>query len=84
MARLFGTTTAGLALPSTVVKLPNGDALQYAFATYTSSSGKVLEGVGVIPDEAISPSSDDLAKNNDPVLARAVEWIQEESSASSN
>ena len=79
MARLFGTTTAGLALPSTVIKLPNGDALQYAFATYTSSTGKVLEGVGVIPDESIAPTSDELSKNSDPVLARAVQWIQEQS-----
>lgn len=78
MARLFGTTTAGLALPSTVVKLPNGDALQYAFATYTSSSGDVLEGVGVSPDEEIAPSQDDLSKDGDPVLTRAVSWILEQ------
>ena len=78
LARLFGTTTAGLALPSTVVKLPNGDRLQYAFATYTSASGKVLEGVGVVPDEQIAPGPQELKENRDPVLARAVEWIQEQ------
>ena len=78
MARLFGSTTAGLALPSTVVKLPNGDALQYAFATYTSASGDILEGVGVSPDEEISPGREELSKDNDPVLTRAVTWILEQ------
>ncbi|MCR9199693.1 MAG: S41 family peptidase [Planctomycetaceae bacterium] len=80
LARLFGTTTAGLALPSTVVELPNGDRLQYAFATYTSASGKVLEGVGVVPDEQIAPGQQQLKENPDPVLSRAVEWITEQDS----
>jgi len=84
LARLFGTTTAGLALPSTVVKLPNGDRLQYAFATYTSASGKVLEGVGVIPDEQIAPGQQELKENRDPVLARAVEWINEQQTSADN
>lgn len=79
-ARLFGSTTAGLALPSTVVELPNGDRLQYAFATYTSASGKVLEGVGVVPDEQIAPSSQELREDGDPVLTRAVEWIEQQQS----
>jgi hypothetical protein len=49
-ARIFGTRTAGAALPSDIVRLPNGDGFQFAQASYTSEKGKVLEGAGVTPD----------------------------------
>lgn len=52
-ARIFGTRTAGAALPSDIIRLPNGDGFQYAQASYTSISGRVLEGNGVIPDEIV-------------------------------
>lgn len=77
-ARLFGTRTAGLVLPSTVERLPNGDGFQYAFASYTSSSGEVLEGVGVSPDAEILESSSGLLVGVDGPLAAAVAWIQNE------
>lgn len=75
LARLFGNQTAGLALPSTIVKLPNGDGFQYAFASYTSASGKTLEGVGVEPDERIVATRADLAEGKDPPLDHALQWI---------
>ena len=43
-ARIFGTRTAGAALPSVISKLPNGDGFQYAIANYISEGGKPLEG----------------------------------------
>ena len=43
-ARIFGTKTAGAALPSVITRLPNGDGFQYAIANYVSEGGRTLEG----------------------------------------
>lgn len=73
--RIFGEVSAGMALPSTVEKLPNGDALQYTTASYVSASGRALEGKGVIPDVEIPLRQADLLAGRDAVLAAALEWI---------
>ena len=78
LARVFGNRTAGLALPSIVTRLPNGDGFQYAMADYHSASGKSLELNGVLPDELIPLDPKRLAAQPDPVLARAVEWINQQ------
>lgn len=75
IARVFGQRTAGLSLPSTVEKLPNGDRFQYAIANYISASGKILEGNGVVPDETIKLTQENLTQEIDPVLKSAVQWI---------
>ncbi len=77
-ARVFGTRTAGAALPSTFVLLPNGDRFQYAFASYVSVGGKALEGNGVTPDIVVTPTREALLAGGDPVLNAAVEWIRGE------
>lgn len=77
-AKIFGTRTAGAALPSVFKKLPNGDGFQYAIANYISTGGKPLEGTGVIPDDEISPTREDLLAGRDPVLDAALEWIRKE------
>jgi len=88
-ARLFGSRTAGAALPSTVEILPNGDRFQYAIANYVSTNGLVLEGNGVEPDESVPLDRAALLTGRDPVLDAAVKWILSEpatklSSAGSN
>jgi carboxyl-terminal processing protease len=74
-ARVFGTRTAGAALPSVFEKLPNGDGFQYAIANYISAGGKPLEGIGVIPDEEVKLSRQHLLAGHDPVVDAAVSWI---------
>jgi carboxyl-terminal processing protease len=76
-ARIFGTHTAGAALPSVIERLPNGDGFQYAIANYISQSGKTLEGNGVTPDVEVSPDPEALRQGRDVVLEAALKWIQQ-------
>ncbi|HWQ53902.1 MAG TPA: S41 family peptidase [Bryobacteraceae bacterium] len=75
-ARVFGSVTAGGALPAQIEKLPNGDALLYAFADYISEGGKRLEGAGVRPDVEIGLTREALLAGRDPVLEAALKWIE--------
>ncbi len=77
-AEIFGSTTAGLALPSVVTRLPNGDGFQYAMAAYQSASGQSLEGTGVAPTRPVPLTRELLAREPDPVLAAAIRWILEQ------
>ena len=75
-ARVFGSPTAGAALPSVIERLPNGDAFQYAIANYVSQSGAVLEGKGVKPDVEVRPNRASLLAGKDDVLESALQWIK--------
>jgi carboxyl-terminal processing protease len=80
-ARIFGVRSAGAALPSDIIRLPNGDGFQYAQASYTSVSGKVLEGAGVTPDVVVEQTRQALSAGHDPVIEAADAWIQSTGSA---
>ena len=77
-ARIFGTHTAGAALPSLFDKLPDGDGFQYAIANYISEGGQQLEGLGVTPDVETPITREALLAGKDPALDAAVAWIQQE------
>jgi carboxyl-terminal processing protease len=74
-ARLFGTTSAGAALPSVIERLPNGDGFQYAFADYVTVKGNPLEARGVVPDEVVVPDRKALLAGRDNVVDAAITWI---------
>ena len=74
-ARIFGTRTAGAALPSDIIRLPNGDGFQFAQASYTSEKGKVLEGSGVTPDVEVRQTQGALLAGHDLVIEAAEAWI---------
>lgn len=74
-ARIFGTRTAGAALPSVIEQLPNGDGFQYAIANYISEGGATLEGNGVVPDSTVALTRETLLAGHDAQLEAAVAWI---------
>jgi carboxyl-terminal processing protease len=76
-ARIFGTRTAGAALPSVFERLPNGDAFQYAIANYVSAGGEVLEGKGVAPHQEVRCDRKELLEGRDPVIEAALGWIRD-------
>jgi carboxyl-terminal processing protease len=83
-AKVFGTRTAGAALPSQIIRLPNGDGFLFAFANYISAGGKALEGKGVIPDVDVPLRRESLLKGQDAVLDAAIEWIHTRKKPGSN
>jgi carboxyl-terminal processing protease len=76
-ARIFGTRTAGAALPSEIIELPDGDRFQYPAANYVSVKGRILEGNGVQPDVMIKPTIEALLANRDLPLEAASAWCKE-------
>jgi carboxyl-terminal processing protease len=75
-ARVFGTPTPGQALPSALIRLPNGDVLQHAIADFTTPDGTRIEGKGVIPDQEVPLTQALLLAGGDPPLDAAVAWIR--------
>jgi carboxyl-terminal processing protease len=77
-ARLFGDTTAGQALPATLLRLPNRDMLMFVLGDFTSARGVRIEGRGAIPDEAIPLARADLLAGSDAAMDAALKWLGEE------
>ncbi len=74
-ARIFGSRSAGMALPSASVPLPSGDRLLYPIAEFVDSAGRRIEGIGTIPDQFVVPTIDALSAGRDPVLDAATTWF---------
>lgn len=76
-AQVIGDRTSGSVMESRSFSHMIGDNSGIFFATSITiadiimSDGKSLEHVGVVPDEVLLPTAEDLAAGRDPVLARA-------------
>ena len=75
LARVFGTQTSGGALPAVLERLPGGDVLQYAIGDFVTATGQRIEGRGVVPDEVIVPTREELLAGADPIMEAALRWI---------
>jgi carboxyl-terminal processing protease len=73
-ATVFGTQSAGQALPSVPERLPNGDILYHAIADFIGPIGKPVEGDGVLPDQATPLVRRALVDGRDPALDAAITW----------
>jgi carboxyl-terminal processing protease len=74
-ARVFGTPSAGQALPAALIRLPTQDVLMHVIADFTGPGGVRIEGRGVIPDTTVEQSREALLRNHDAPLGAALEWI---------
>lgn len=77
-ARVFGQTSMGQALPALFDKLPNGDVLIHAWGDFVTGTGVRIEGRGVVPDEPVAMSREDLLAGRDDTLEAALAWIDSE------
>jgi len=83
--KVFGDVSSGAVRTSGILEFPipavpdaddGGGSIMFAFLSVTladveMSDGSKLEGVGVIPDEAITPSQYAISKGLDPILSIA-------------
>ncbi|KPF60231.1 hypothetical protein D621_02085 [beta proteobacterium AAP51] len=78
-ARLFGTTTCGCLL---VVRpsrgLPGGGQLLLSEADMLIDGSRRIEGVGVVPDEAVFADPAALLRGRDAVLEAARTWLAQQ------
>lgn len=73
---VFGTRSAGMALPAGMDKLPSGDVLLHAIANFVTSTGYQLEHGGVVPDHVVPLSRIDLLNGIDSPKQAATQWIE--------
>ncbi|HSJ06408.1 MAG TPA: S41 family peptidase [Longimicrobiales bacterium] len=74
-SRVFGTASAGQALPALMVRLPTGDVLMHVIADFTGPGGVRIEGRGVLPDVPVRSTLDDLRSGRDAPLQAALDWF---------
>jgi carboxyl-terminal processing protease len=74
-ARVFGTRSAGQALPAAMGRLPNGDVLMHVIADHVDPRGRRVEGVGVVPDTFTPLALVDIRAGRDAALDAARTWI---------
>jgi len=71
-----GDRTLGMAMESRMYGLASAGyffGVSITVADFIMSDGKSLEHVGVLPDELVLPTADDIANDRDSVLAHAAE-----------
>ena len=79
--KIIGDTSAGAVMQSIRSEQEMGTdsivpfSISITNADVIMKDGKSLEHVGVIPDETVLPTADDLAADRDPALARAFEIL---------
>ncbi|MBX7220071.1 MAG: hypothetical protein K1Y36_09000 [Blastocatellia bacterium] len=70
--QVLGTPTAGAVLPSLMLPLPTGGALQYVVANFKTPQGTRLEGTGVKPNLEVHLQRKSLLAGTDDVLQQAL------------
>jgi carboxyl-terminal processing protease len=83
-ARLFGSPSAGAALPAVMDRLPNGDVFLHASMDYIRPNGERVEGRPIVPDVTTTLRRADLRAGRDAALQAALAWIDSERQVASS
>jgi len=78
IARVFGTKTAGAVAAGIPYPLVDGSGLLVTVQTIVSGQGKVLNQVGLDPDEVVALDLDQLRQGKDNQLDAAVTYVREQ------
>ncbi len=74
-AKVVGSQSCGCVLNQWSKALPGGGTLRWSARVYRSPQGRILEGLGVTPDIAVTPTLADLREGRDTQLMEAVRVI---------
>jgi len=77
-ATVIGETTPGAIETSTWYYLPDGSEAFIETTSFVLPNGDEIGTTGVVPDIALQQGWDEVLPNNDPVLDRAVQYLDEQ------
>ena len=75
-AKVIGRQTCGCALNGNQRQMKAGGTLRWSYRIYTSPKGRVLEGLGVVPDETVALTIADLRDGRDAALQAAANKLR--------
>lgn len=78
-AVLVGNTTFGKGSIGLDFQLSDGSAIRLTIQRWYTPDGRLIEGEGIEPDEAIEMTQDDVDEGRDPQLDRAIEYLKGQS-----
>ena len=80
-AVVIGEQTLGKGTVNIPRRLSDGSVLYVSTARWLTPDGKLIEGVGVIPDIIVEPTDEDFDQRRDVQLFAALDFLRGESSA---
>ena len=72
---VIGTTTYGKGSVNHIRQLSDGSAIYITIARWYTPNERLIEGLGITPDETVEITIDDMEQGYDPQLERAIEYI---------
>lgn len=73
--RVIGSVTSGSVAAGQVFPLHDGSALQITVSELLAADGRVLNRVGLVPDEVVPPGPRDDSVAEDAVIQRGLAWV---------
>lgn len=75
---IMGTQTRGKGSVNQFFPLDDGSAIYLSIEYWYTPNGRQIQGEGIIPDEIVEITQEDIEQGIDPQLNRAIEYIQNE------